>query len=80
MLAGYVRLPLTLLKDWLLKNMDEIKRFVNFSSLYSGLMDKDGCSNMYNVKLRIMGSNRELLAEFDRSADYLELIGEHVEP
>jgi NAD-reducing hydrogenase large subunit len=68
-----------LLKGWVQKNMDEIKRFANFSSLYAGLVDENGCPNMYDGKLRVMNSSRKILAEFD-PANYLEYIGEHVEP
>ena len=73
------QIAIYLIKNWLEKNMEEIKRFANFPSLYAGLVDTEGCPNMYDGKLRIMDSKREVLAEFD-PADYLEFIGEHVEP
>jgi len=68
-----------LVKDWFKNNLEEAKRFANFSSHYAGLMDENGSPDMYEGKLRIIDHDGVKLAEFD-PADYLEFIGEHVEP
>ena len=73
------KIGLGFIKDWILKNLDEVKRFANYSSNYAGLMDERGCPNMYEGTFRIVGPDRKVLAEFD-PALYLKFIGEHVEP
>lgn len=72
-------IAIDLIKDWLEKNLEDVKRFANFSSHYAGLMDESGRPNMYGGKLRIMGHDGTILEEFD-PVNYLEYISEHVEP
>ncbi len=55
---GTCGIAIDLIKAWLEKNMEEVKRFANFSSLYAGLVDEKGCPNMYDGKLRIINSSR----------------------
>ena len=76
---GTWRIANDLFKDWLEKNLEEVKSFANFSSYYAGLMDENGCPDMYEGKLRVTGHDGTILSEFD-PANYLEYIGEHVEP
>ena len=73
------KIGLGFIKDWILKNLDEVKRFANYPSNYAGLMDEKGCPNMYEGKFRIVGPDRKVIAEFDPNL-YLKFIGEHVEP
>ena len=73
------RLALDLLKGWLEMNLEDVKRFANFDSAYTGLVDADGMMNLYDGHIRINGARLERLAEF-APADYLDYIGEHVEP
>ena len=68
-----------LIKNWLQENWEEVQRFANFSSPYAGLVDSNGCPDMYDGKFRITGPDRKIIKEFD-PADYLNCIGEHVEP
>jgi NAD-reducing hydrogenase large subunit len=68
-----------LIRNWLQENWEEVKRFANFSSPYAGLVDSKGCPDMYDGKFRITGHDRKIIEEFD-PADYLNFIGEHVEP
>lgn len=70
---------LDILKSWIDKNLEEVKRFANFSSSYAGLMNEDGSPNMYDGQFRIKNHESEIIAEFDPS-HYLDFIGEHVEP
>jgi len=68
-----------LIRNWLQEHWEEVKRFANFASLYAGLVDSKGCPDMYDGKFRITGHDRKIIEEFD-PADYLNFIGEHVEP
>lgn len=68
-----------LIKDWIEKNIDEVKKYANFPSNYAGLMDDQGAPNMYDGKLRIVNHDKQIIAQFDPS-EYLQFIGEHVEP
>ena len=70
---------LNIVKNWLEKNMEEVKRFANFASLYAGLVDENGCPALYDGKMRLRDQDGNTLAEFD-PARYLEFIAEHVEP
>ncbi len=69
---------LDFIKEWLEKNRSEIKRFANFESLLTGLVDDAGCPDMYDGKLRIRHSSGNTRVEFDPK-DYLNFIAEHVE-
>jgi NAD-reducing hydrogenase large subunit len=73
------RIGLDLIKDWVAKNLEEVKRFATYRSNYAGLVDDQGCPNMYDGQFRVVGPDREVLAQFD-PAHYLDFIGEHVEP
>jgi len=76
---GTCETALDIIKGWGDKNLAEVKRFANFKSNYAGLMDATGCPNMYEGRIRIAGPDKKMLAEFEPK-DYLEYIGEHVEP
>jgi NAD-reducing hydrogenase large subunit len=68
-----------LIRNWIRDHWEEVTRFANFSSHYAGLVDSNGCPDMYDGKLRITRHDRQIIEEFD-PADYLTFIGEHVEP
>lgn len=76
---GTARAALDLIRGWSEKNSEEVKRFANFSSNYAGLMDEQGFPNMYDGELRVTSGDGKILAQFD-PVDYLQFIGEHVEP
>jgi NAD-reducing hydrogenase large subunit len=73
------RTAIDLLKGWIEKNLEQVREFANFESNYAGLMDDQGCPDMYEGRFRIVSHGRETVAEFD-PAQYLSFIGEHVEP
>lgn len=73
------RIALDLIKDWTAKNEAEVRRFANFSSLYAGLVDENGAPNMYEGQMRVKRHDGTVVAQFDPK-DYLDFIGEHVEP
>jgi len=72
-------IALDIIKDWIEKNLDQVKSFANFPSLYAGMVDEQGQLDMYDGRLRIVDHDRSIVKEFDPK-DYLEMIGEHVEP
>ena len=72
------RTALDIIKDWVDKHQEEVKSFANFPSLYAGLVDKDGCPNMYDGRMRIVDHKGTIIKEF-HPVNYLEFIGEHVE-
>lgn len=69
---------LDFIKEWLEKNRDEIKRFANFESFLTGLVDDSGCPDMYDGMLRIQGWTGKNRVDFEPK-DYLNFIAEHVE-
>ena len=69
---------LDFIKEWLEKNRPEIKRFANFTSILTGLVDDAGCPDMYDGKLRIQDWTPDSRVDIDPS-DYLNHIAEHVE-
>ncbi len=73
------RIGLDVIKDWVTKNLREVETFATYRSNYAGLVDDKGRPNMYDGQLRVVGPDREVLAQFD-PARYLDFIGEHVEP
>jgi len=70
---------LGIIKDWAEQHMAEVKVFANFASHYASLVDDRGRLQLYDGQLRIKGHDGAILAQFD-PADYLQYIGEHVEP
>jgi NAD-reducing hydrogenase large subunit len=70
---------LNIIKDWIGNNLEEVKRFASFASLYAGLVDENGCPALYDGKMRIKDHAGAIVAQFD-PASYLEAIAEHVEP
>lgn len=76
---GTCRTALDLIKGWIEENLEQVKRFANFESNYAGLMDDQGCPDMYEGRLRIVDPNGATVADFDPT-EYLSFIGEHVEP
>lgn len=72
------RTAIDLIKGWSQENLEEVKKFANFASNYAGLMDDEGCPDLYEGNLRIVSPDKEIVAEFD-PAEYLSFIGEHVE-
>lgn len=73
------RIALDIIKDWTKKNQTEVKHFANFQSLYASLVDEEGRLQLYDGNVRIADHGSKALAQF-AAEDYLEFIGEHVEP
>jgi len=77
-MISYIREGIGIAKNWLEENRDTVERFANFPSGYMGLV-KDGALELYDGTVRLKGKDGGILEEFD-GADYLDYIGEHVEP
>jgi len=73
-----VQTAIEVAKSWLEENKETVERFANFPSGYMGLI-KDGALELYDGTVRLKGKDGSILEEFD-GADYLDYIGEHVEP
>jgi NAD-reducing hydrogenase large subunit len=70
---------LAIWKDWLAKNGSTVNEFAVFPSAYMGLVRDDGALELYEGTLRLVDANGQILKEFN-PCDYLDYIGEHVEP
>lgn len=66
-------------KGWMQNNAQVMREFATFSSAYMGLVQDDGALELYHGKLRMVDADGALLEEFDPS-NYLDYIGEHVNP
>lgn len=70
---------LELFKSWASKNQDLIDEFAVFPTAYMGLVQEDGALELYEGQLRLVDQEGQTLEEFD-PCQYLQYIGEHVEP
>lgn len=73
------RVGLAIWKDWLEKNRATVDEFAVFPSAYMGLVRDDGALELYEGNLRLVDANGDILEEFN-PCDYLDYIGEYVEP
>ena len=78
-MIGYVQEALAIIKDWADRNRALLDEFASFPSGYLGMVSPDNAVELYDGQLRHVGPDRSELHRFDGS-DYLEHIGEHVEP
>ncbi|MDA8138219.1 MAG: Ni/Fe hydrogenase subunit alpha [Desulfobacteraceae bacterium] len=85
LLAGFeegfetAKAAMDIIKGWAEKHLDEVKVFANFKSHYASLVDDRGRIQLYDGQMRIKTHDGATLAQFEPK-DYLEYIGEHVEP
>jgi NAD-reducing hydrogenase large subunit len=70
---------LGIIKEWAEQHMAEVKVFANFASHYASLVDDQGRLQLYDGQMRIKSHDGAIQAQFD-PPDYLQYIGEHVEP
>jgi len=67
-----------LIKDYLQEGGEELKEFATLDTAYMGLV-RDGYLELYDGEVRIKAPRGRILDQFDPK-DYLDHIGEHVEP
>ncbi|MCF7936268.1 MAG: Ni/Fe hydrogenase subunit alpha [Synergistales bacterium] len=77
-MKGIVGEALKLIKGYLAEHGDEARRFATYQSAYMGLVN-EGKLELYHGKVRIRGARGRIIDEF-QGDDYLDYIGEHVEP
>ncbi|MBN1487074.1 MAG: Ni/Fe hydrogenase subunit alpha [Anaerolineae bacterium] len=70
---------LGIFKDWAAQNQGIMDTFAVFPSMYMGLVQEDGALELYHGKIRMVDEKGALLEEFDPH-NYLDYIGEHVQP
>ncbi len=66
-------------KGWMQDNAQVMEEFATFPSAYMGLVKEDGALELYEGTLRMVDADGSLLEEF-APTDYLNYIGEHVNP
>ncbi len=71
---------LTMFKKSLENYRDEIQTFANFPTLFMGMVDAEGNLEHVNGQLRIIDAKGHLVADGIDPAEYLQYLGEAVEP
>ncbi len=71
-------MALALIGEWTEAHRAEAAAFARFDSLYTGLVDTQGRSDLYDGQVRIRRPDGTVAAQFAPS-DYLSFIAEHVE-
>ncbi len=77
-IRGFIKDGLTIIKSWIEKHAEEVRRFAVFSSGYLGMVDEADAVQLYDGPLRLVDFRRAELERFD-GAGYLDYIAEHVE-
>jgi NAD-reducing hydrogenase large subunit len=67
-------------KDTFGKFEEEIRTFANFPSLFMGMVTDEGEMDLYEGKLRIVDAKGSIIADGLDPRQYMDFIGEHVEP
>jgi NAD-reducing hydrogenase large subunit len=67
-------------KETYAKYGDEIANFANFPTLFMGLVADDATLEHYDGTLRVVDSRRKVIDEGIKAAEYMDYIGESVEP
>ncbi len=73
-----VKMGIGLAKNWYAAHADLVTKFAVFPSGYMGTVDADGALNLYGGELKLIDRHGRKLEQFD-SANYLDIIAEHVE-
>jgi NAD-reducing hydrogenase large subunit len=72
------QLGISVMKDWIEKNREDIEKFAVFQSGYFGLVTEEGGLELYEGNCRLIDAGGKRLEEFD-GRNYLDYISEHVE-
>ncbi len=73
------KVGIAIIKEWALKNAEDIKRFAVFPTGYMGLVTPNNSLELYDGNLRLVSRQGYELENFSPQ-DYLDNIAEHVEP
>jgi NAD-reducing hydrogenase large subunit len=72
------QLGLSLMRDWMEKNLDDIRKFAVFPSGYMGMVTPEDGLELYEGDFRLIDAQGKPLEKFP-GQDYLDYIAEHVE-
>jgi NAD-reducing hydrogenase large subunit len=75
---GTIQVGLTVIKDWVAQNLEDVNKFAVFSTGYMGLVTPEDGLELYNGPCRLIDATGKLLEKFD-GRNYLNYIAEHVE-
>ncbi len=73
------QLGLSIIKDWVDKNREDVEKFAVLQSGYLGLITPENGLELYEGDVRLIDREGKQLERFDIS-NYLDYISEHVEP
>jgi NAD-reducing hydrogenase large subunit len=73
-----LQIGLSIIKDWVAKNQEDVNKFAVFSSGYFGLVTSEGGLELYDGPCRLIDSAGKFLEQFE-GRNYLDYIAEHVE-
>ena len=73
------QIALDLIQGWIEGHRREVADFACFDSMYTGMVDDQGRSELYDGQVRVRAADGRVAAQFD-AVDYLDFIAEHVEP
>lgn len=73
-----IQLGLSVMKDWIEKNQEDIQKFAVFQSGYFSLVTPEGGLELYDGDCRLIDANGNRLEQFG-GRHYLDHIAEHVE-
>lgn len=72
------RLGIQIIKEWALRNAEDINKFAVLKTGYFGLVTPKNGLELYDGQVRLVDSNGQQLEKFN-GCDYLDHIAEHVE-
>ena len=75
-----IGIGIDMVRSFAAANMDLMASFGNFESNYMGLVQPDGALELYDGKFRLIDPKGNIIVDQYDPADYLSIIGEHVEP
>ncbi|MCE5209643.1 MAG: Ni/Fe hydrogenase subunit alpha [Chloroflexi bacterium] len=73
-----IQIGLQIMKDWAVKNREDIDKFAVFKTGYFGLVTPNNSLELYDGQVRLVGQDGLQLEKFD-GRNYLDYIAEHVE-
>jgi NAD-reducing hydrogenase large subunit len=78
-MLGFVQDGIAVMKGWMAKHQEELKTFASFPTGYLSMVDQNNALALYDGDIRLVDSQQKQLEKFD-GRQYLNYIGEHVEP
>ena len=79
-MVEWAELGLSICKDVVSKNQDELLKFGTFESNFVSIVKEDGCMDLYDGNLRAIDADGKIIFDQVKPADYLDYIAEEVRP